>query len=208
MIHNSGTEMRTPAETYDVGRQTIGQQVGGVYKDRLDFTTDESHGTAAPKHDQTVDELGGVARPRSGTVQKLNEDAMEGRNGYGEHVQATGNKTPRNKTTHKHSAPRDEPLVTSYHSWARVWAPNTTQVPKKTQSPPQPTWRPGKNELNINDDEEHLVVNYLGEDHSRDGDDRLLDSTPHRPHHGELGKDRDDAARHEELGKPLKGQYN
>lgn len=201
MIHSSGTENRTPSETYNVGHQSIGQQVGGVYKDRLDFASDAPHGTAAPKHD----------RPNSngGTVEKTNEDAVEGRTGYGEHVNPTGDKQQRHTTKHK----SDEPVVTnfqtfttSFHTWVRMRAPHSQQVPKKSQSPPQPTWRPGKSEQNIND-EDALVINYRGEDKSREHDDRLMDSTPHSTHRGVLGQDKQDARRHAEEGKPLKGQY-
>lgn len=223
MIHSSGTESRTPAETYNVGHQSIGQQVGGVYKDRLDFASNTPHGTAAPKHYRMVDEYG-VDRPQGGTVEKVNEDAVEGRTGYGEHVKPgktgygeqvkpTGDKQQRHTTTHK-SQPHEEPLVTSFHTfttsfhtWSRVRAPNTQQVPKKHQSPPQATWRPGKSEQNINDDEDMLVINYRGEDKSRDRDDRLMDSTPHNKHSGVLGQDKQDAKRHADQGKPLKDQY-
>jgi len=214
MIHSSGTESRTPAETYNVGHQSIGQQVGGVYKDRLDFASEAPHGTAAPKHDS----------PNGGTVEKVNEDAVEGRTGYGEHVKPgrtgygeqvkpTGDKQQRHTTTHNKQ--QEEPLVTSFHTfttsfhtWSRMRAPHSQQVLKKKQSPPQPTWRPGKSEQNINDDEDMLVIKYRGEDTTRKHDDRLLDSTPHRTtHQGVLGQDKQDAKRHAEQGKPLKGQY-
>jgi hypothetical protein len=222
MIHSSGTENRTPGETYNVGHQSIGQQVGGVYKDRLDYASDEPHGTATPKHDRVVDQAG--AEPSGGTVEKTNEDAMEGRTGYGEHVKSsrtgygehvapTGDKQQRHTTAHK-NAQHEEPLVTSFHTfttsfhtWIRARAPHSQQVPKKNQSPPQPTWRPGKSEQNINDDDEDLLINYKGEDKSRDNDDRLLDSGQHNAHRGVLGQDKDDARRHAEEGKPLKGQY-
>jgi len=213
MIHNSGTESRTPGETYNVGHQSIGQQVGGVYKDRLDFASEAPHGTAAPKHDRVED--------NSGTVEKVNEDAVEGRTGYGEHVKPgrngygeqvkpTGDKQQRHTTTAS-----EDPMVTnfqtfttSFHTWSRMRAPNSQQVPKKNQSPPQPTWRPGKSEPNINDDEDALVIKYRGEDKTRDNDDRLMDSTPHRStHQGVLGQDKQDAKRHADEGKPLKGQY-
>ncbi len=214
MIHSSGTENRTPGETYNVGHQSIGQQVGGVYKDRLDFVSDTPHGTAAPKHD----------RPSGGTVEKVNEDAMEGRTGYGEHVKPgragygeqvnpTGD-TQQRHTTSLNNQNDELPLVTSFHTfttsfhtWIRMRAPSSQQVPPKSQSPPQSTWRPGKSEQNINDDEDTLVINYRGEDKSRDRDDRLLDSTPHSTHKGVLGEDKQDAKRHAEEGKPLKGQY-
>lgn len=218
MIHSSGTENRTPGEVYDVGHQSIGQQVGGIYKDHLDYTSDAPHGTAAPTHDHVVDQVG-VERPSGGTVEKTHEDVMEGRTGYGEHVKPgrsgygehtapTGDKQPRHTTAHQ-NAPHDEPLVTSFHTfttsfhtWVRTRAPHSQQALKKQQ----PTWRPGKSESNINDEDE-VLINYKGEDTSRDHDESLLDSGPHSPTRGVLGEDKEDARRHAEEGKPLKGQY-
>ncbi len=193
MIYSTGTEDRTPGETYNVGHQSIGQQVGGIYKDQLDFTSDEPHGTATPKHDK-MEQVGAEARSNGGSVEKTNEDAMEGRTGYGEHVAPTGDKQPRHKTSRK-TVQHDEPFVTSFHTfttsfhtWIRTRAPNSQQVPKKSQSPPQSTWRPGKSEQNINDDESMLINNL------KSRDERQLDSAPAS------------ARRHAEQGKPLKGQ--